>query len=157
MGRFNKYLTEANDGGICIVDNLPVSKQFQYLSDKFSFGLQLYSGRNVRLDRIKLFGATCVNASHANSAMDIVLGSFRYCINNPNNIPAAREMMIKIVSLMWHRKIEDTYYVGDYGLIVRPSNRRLKRDYLAFKPDYDLLLKNINYLLLSAEDAKPSA
>lgn len=152
IGRFNSYLISADDDGICIVDNLPVSKQFQYLSDKFTYGLQFGSGRNTRLERIKLYGATCINASNANSAMDIVLGSFRYCINNPANIDAAREMIAKIVSLMWHTRIGETYCVLDRGLIVRPDLSRLQQDYPTFKPDYDRLFENINALLQQADD-----
>jgi hypothetical protein len=157
IGRFNTFLSEVGDFGICAVDNLPVTKQFQYLSDKFSFGLQLASGGNVRLDRIKLFAATCINASHANSAMDIVLGSFRYCINNPANIPAAREMMAKVVALMWHRKLNDTYDIVDRGLIIRPPLSRLERDYPTFKPDYDRLIQNVTELLTAAANPIPGA
>ncbi len=151
IGRYNHYLTQIGDDGICIVDNLPVSKQFQYLADKFSLGLQLRSGRNRRLNHILLFGSTCINAAHANSAMDIILGTFRYCINNPRNIPAAREMISKIIHLMWHLRDGDTYHVIDRGLIIRPPLARLRNDYLAFKPDYDRLFQNINELLRDAE------
>ncbi len=154
IGRFNKYLIEKGDDGICIVDNLPVTRQFQYLSDKFSSGLQLSTGRTLRLDRIKLFGATCINASHANSAMDIILGSFRYCINNPCNIPAARGMMAKIINLMWHHRVGDTYHVGDRGLIIRPGLNKIAHDYPLFKADYDQLIENINALLKDLEDNK---
>ncbi len=56
------------------------------------------------LDRIKLLTSTCTNASHASSAMDVTLGAFRYCINQPKNLPAARAMMAKVVRLIWHER-----------------------------------------------------
>lgn len=145
IGRFNHFLREANANGICIVDNLPVRKQWKYLSEKFSQGLTLSTGTTVRLDRIKLFAATSINASHVSSAMDIVLGSFRYCINNPGNIAAARSMMEKVVRMMWYQQIGDTLYVQNRGLIIRP--KKLEENYPTFKPDYDEMLNNIKGLL----------
>ncbi len=157
IGRYNKFLRQENDDGICIVDNLPVTKQFRYLSEKFTQGLVLKDGKNVRLDRIKLFGATCINASHASSAMDIVLGSFRYCVNDPANKDAAREMMRSIVKLIWHRKEGDTYYVRGLGMIIRPSLEELEERYPKFKPDYDQLTYSINELLKESESEADGA
>jgi hypothetical protein len=152
IGRYNQFLREALDNGICIVDNLPVTKQFRYLSEKFTQGLMLKGGQTVRLDRIKLFGATCINASHASSAMDIVLGSFRYCINDPANINAAREMMRQVVKMMWYRKVGNTYYVGGRGLIIRPPLKTLSENYPKFKPEYDQMIDSIKGLLKEVEN-----
>ncbi len=77
--------------------------------------------------------------------MDIVLGSFRYCINNPGNIAAARSMMEKVVRMMWYQQIGDTLYVQNRGLIIRP--KKLEENYPTFKPDYDEMLNNIKGLL----------
>jgi hypothetical protein len=154
IGRFNYFLdSEAKDYGICVVDSLPVKAQFKYLSDKFSLGLTLASGKETRLQRIKLFASTTINASHANSVMDIVLGSFRYCINNPKNKDAARHMIGKVVDLMWHTKVGDTYYVHDKGLIVRPE--KIKSP--SIKAEYDALFAHINELLDSKSDSKTSS
>ncbi len=90
LGRFDKYLNEVGDDGICIVDNIPGGNQWKFLTDKFTRGLVMHGGKDERLERIKLYGTTCVGASHANSALDIALGTFRYCANNPANREACR-------------------------------------------------------------------
>jgi len=100
ISRYNQYLMESNSTGICIVDNLPGKYQFKYLSDKYSFGSAIFSEQIMRLDRIKLFAASCSNASNVSSAMDIVLGCFRYCINNPRNPKAAIIMMKNVMNLI---------------------------------------------------------
>jgi len=128
IGRFNKYLSDISDIGICAIDSFPVEGQFKFLSDKFTNGLKLDDGKNVSLDRIKLFSVTCINASHANSAMDIVLVSFRYCINNPQNINAAKEMMVNVLKMMWHTREGGNIYIEGKGLITRPIRENIKRE-----------------------------
>ena len=97
----------------------------------------------VKLDKILLFSSTCINASHACSAMDIVLGSFRYCINNPLNLEAARTMMKNITKLIWcHRSGEDIYAI-EKGLIFRPKDIKVAK----YKAEYDNLLDHINMLI----------
>ena len=145
IGRFNYYLSKVKNVGICAVDNLPVKAQFRYLSEKFTQGLSLPDGKTVPLDRIKLFSATCSNASHASSAMDIALGSFRYCLNNPKKTDTVSEMMKNVVNLMWHERDGDTIYTGGRGLIVRPERDNIK--FKPYKSDYDQMFAHINELL----------
>jgi len=144
IGRFNKYLREIGDTGICVIDNLPEKKEFQYLSEKFIQGLNFPDGSRIDLDRIQLYASTCIGASHANSAMDIVLGSFRFCVNNPINVKAAEEMFTKVCKMMWHKNIDNTLYIRDKGLIVRPKVEDIQiADY---KKEYENLLVRLRTL-----------
>jgi len=152
IGRYHEYLNQVADDGICIIDNLPIKKQFQYLSEKFTVGLTIEGGKEIPLPRIKLYASTCINASHANSAMDIVLGAFRYCVNSPQNLKIAKEMMPRVVKLMWHKAVGGVYEVQERGLIVKPGVARLKTDYLFFWPDYQDLFQRMNALLANDED-----
>jgi len=136
IGRFNMYLHEVDSVGLCVIDSLPVDRQFQYLTDKFTGGLNL-DGNIVPLDRIQLFAATVISASHISSAMDIVLGSFRYAINDPQNPQAARAMMVNVVRLMWYREHEGEKYLGDRGLIFRPDPESIRVD--AYREQYNNL------------------
>ena len=63
---------------------------------------------------MRLFAASCAGASFVHSAIDIVLGCFRYFINNSRNPDVARDMMLRVVKMMWHRyeAATDTYHVG---------------------------------------------
>jgi len=145
IGRFNQYLAEEKEDGICVVDNLPNRAEFRYLSQKFAHGLTLDTGTHISLDRIKLFASTCVGASHANSVMDIVLGAFRYCMNNPRNPEAAREMFGSVASMMWGRRVGDAIQVRGRGLILRPqiANIRFER----YRREYEALIEHLGNLL----------
>lgn len=144
IGRFNQFLEENKDYGICILDRLPNPKyQFRFISEKFSKGLTLDAGRNVLLDRIKSFSFSCIGASNVGSMVDIILGSFRYCINNPRNKRVANYLMKKVISLMWHVRVADKIYFLERGLIIRPKTVR-KQEY---QQEYTNLIKQINALL----------
>jgi len=145
IGRFNQYLHEVGDDGICILDNLPNGSEFGYLSAKFANGLTLDTGTRLSLDRIKLFASTCLGASHANSVMDIVLGTFRYCINNPRNEEAARAMLGSVARLMWGREENGQMIVRGRGLILRPEISDVRND--GYRRQYEELIAHIVRLL----------
>lgn len=147
FGRFNTFLTnETRDCGICIIDTLSTQDQYKYLTDKFSVGLTIQpSGRVVPLSKIKMFGTSSLGACNANSAMDIVLGSFRYCINNPRNPQAAKTMMGKVMDLLWHKKSGDTIYALDRGLSIRPKINQINNP--EYKQKYIDLINHINDLI----------
>jgi len=145
IGRFNQYLTEVSDDGICIVDNLPNRAELRYLSQKFAHGLTLDTGTCITLDRIKLFASTCIGASHANSVMDIVLGAFRYCINNPRNPYAAREMFGSVASMMWRRRVGEALKVRGRGLILRPEIADIRFE--KYRREYETLIEHLGNLL----------
>jgi hypothetical protein len=83
--------------------------------------IDIEGDKKVRLNRVKLFTATCINGSHASSAMDIVLGTFRYCINQPKNIAAAKKMMANVTRLIWHEQDGENIHAMERGLIFRPK------------------------------------
>jgi hypothetical protein len=155
IGRFNLLLREIDDDGICVVDNLPGPGKsgYSYLAEKFTRGLTLYNGREIPLPRIKLYASTCNNASHASSAMDIVVGSFRYCINEngSKSIRATLSMLPPIVRLLWHRRLDDggCKTIGR-GLVIRPTLERVRSDFKAFAQDYEDLVDGVNELLQRA-------
>ncbi len=157
LGRFNYYLGQIGDHGIVVVDNLPVRTQFRYLAERFCHGLDIQGQRRVALERIRLFAASCANASLVHSAIDIVLGSFRYCINNPRNPDVARDMMLRVVKMMWHRyeAATDTYDVGGKGLIIRPPRDEVRVD--AYRKEYDDLFQHVNDLLKEGAEGDGAA
>lgn len=145
LGRFEKFLRKNNSSGMVLVDNLPVRSQWSYLSEKFSHGIETSRGMR-RLDNIRLLGATCVGASHACSAMDILLGSFRYCSNNPQNRNAAQEMIRNVNRLLWHRVGDGVLHVKEYGLIQRPIRENIRRrDY---RQEYRNFILDLNELIM---------
>lgn len=145
FSRYNIFLSRHDSDGICVIDNLPEPGQFQFLSDKFQRGLHFPDESMVKLDRIRLFASSCVGASHAMSATDVVLGSFRYCINSPKNIEAAADMFSEVIELMWHDKEGNEYDVLEKGLILRPIFDRIRVK--EYQREYKALIQKLNWLL----------
>ena len=134
IGKYNQFLSEFDDVGLCIIDNLPGGIEFRYITEKFSNGLTLHDGYIIDLDRIIGFASTRIGASHAHSVADIVLGCFRYVVNNPVNIEAAEIMARNVAKLMWAETRDGTDYVRDRGLIYRPPleairSSRIRKEY----------------------------
>lgn len=142
IGRFNQFLSENSSYGICLVDRLPMKSGYEYLKQKFTKGLDMDSGYYIKLDRIKLFGSTCSNASHLSSVVDVVLGSFRYCVNNPEN-EVTKKIFKKVVSLMWGREFRGEKHVREKGLIIRPKDIKIK----GYEEEYNGLLERLKACL----------
>lgn len=146
LAAFNKFLTEQSSYGICLVDNLPTKRQWKYLGEKFSVGLNFSNGSTRRLDKILVYGATCVNAGHVNSAVDVVLGTFRYCVNKPLNDAVARPMLKAVMHLMLHKKVGDGLKITDYGLLLRPKQVEAE----SLRDEYEDLVNHLNLLATEA-------
>lgn len=129
---FERFLEEEDAIGLAIVDRLPFKGDFKYLQAKFRVGLTFPWGTNRRLDRIHLYGFSCIGASHASSAIDIILGAFRYCVNERERYQTARNMLPKIVKMMWHKRENNHVKIKEYGLLYRPKEiiaKEYKRQY----------------------------
>ena len=144
ISRFNKFLGLRSGEGICVVDNLPGSiGQREYLVTKFSVGLTLHTGSTMPLSNIRLFAASHIGASHLASAVDIVLGTFRFCVNNAPS-PMSQEMMQSVALLMWHQiDDEGNPILLENGLIFRPRTIRS----IQYQRDYQLLHDHMVTLL----------
>lgn len=146
FGRFNHYLNiEVNDIGMVFVDTLPVKSQNTFLSDCFTKGLSIKGESNVSLDKIRFFGTTCVNASNFASAIDIVLGAFRYCINEPKNSSAASSMIKQVALMMWHNQVGEKKMLRERGLILRPKTIKVA----SYQAEYDKLIEHLETLIKS--------
>ena len=147
VGKFNYFLHVTNSHGLVAMDRFPAGNDYSFLTDKFCFGLTFQGEDPVALDRIKLFSSTCINASHVSSAMDIALGAFRYCINQPANVAAAKVMMANICRMIWCTREGDTLMPLERGLIFRPKTVNVDK----YKAEYDGLLQSINLLIADAK------
>jgi len=140
------FLQEKGDYGFCIIDNLPTKSQYKYLVRKFTEGNNV-EGKLKAMNNISMFATTCSNASHYSSAMDIILGSFRYCINNPKNVEAAQEMLNNVTIMMWGEHDGKEHKVIGKGFIFRPKIEEIKSPKI--KKEYEQLLARLNDLLNS--------
>lgn len=141
LGKFNEYCSQTEDGyGIVFFDRMPIPREHQYLREKFTHGLTFSNGRTRPLDRIVGLASTCDGASHFSSVADVVLGSFRYCVNEPDRDLAGRQMLRTIVRLMWKRQYGKRYVVRDHGLVLRPQTVKAPQH----QAEYDALVDRLN-------------
>jgi hypothetical protein len=77
------------------------------------------------------------------SAADILLGAFRYCVNERERREAPLEMLPTIARMMWHRERNGKRLVRGRGLILRPMHV----DYPPYKNEYDELIDHLQGLI----------
>jgi len=147
VGKFNHFLSLEDAKGICVVDRLPFQKGFDYLREQFQSGLTFCEDGEeeitVPLSNVMLFSTTCIGASHLSSIIDIVLGCFRYCVNERQKTQILKEIYPQVAKLMWHRQVGSTIYFREYGLVLRPKEVKV----LEYKDQYDDLVEHLQSLL----------
>ena len=111
------YLTH----GYAVLDKIPVEHPYRYLKEKFQVGNTFPDGSTIRLDRVLGFGHAVDGSSHMCSVSDILLGAFRYCVNEADNKDAGKAMFPVLMSMMWKGQRDGKTTVGDYGLCFRPA------------------------------------
>lgn len=89
------------------------------------------------------YASTCDGASHISSVADIVLGSFRYCVNEEDKDIAGRELLPLVVRMMWHKRKGDEINVMEKGLTLRPREIRAP----AYRAEYEALRQRLSGLL----------
>jgi hypothetical protein len=149
LGKYNEFLDEKSDVGVALVDRMSVGNPYQYLKEKFQIGLELGAGTR-RLENVIGYASTCDGASHLASMADILVGSFRHCVNEPERDIANAAIFPTLVRVMWHRDMEGgTKTVMEYGLTLRPEKVQVE----AHRKDYDDLTKRLAGYMETQDDA----
>jgi hypothetical protein len=137
LGKFDEWLGwNKNTYGLVMFDRIPVDDPYKYLQEKFHIGLTFPDGRRKRLKRIMGLASTCDGASHLASIADICVGSFRYCVNEPDRDIAGRAMFPNLAKLMWKKFVNHVPSVRDLGFNLRPievAEERLRKEYDALR------------------------
>src|SRR5262245_26692274 len=140
LGKFNEFLgTDKDTFGLALFDRIPVDHPYRYLKEKFQVGLTFPDGKTQRLKRIVGLASTTDGASHLASVADILVGSFRYCVNEEDKDVAGQAMFPKLIELMWKRERGAELYVRGVGLVLRPQVVNEER----FRKEYDALLARL--------------
>jgi hypothetical protein len=152
LGAFNKFLVEQREHGIVVLDHLPIPHPDRFIREKFQVGLTFEGGGTRRLSQIICYTHSCDGASHLASVADVVLGSFRYCVNEPERDQAPRAILPLVVRLMWHRRDGDRVILAGRALMLRPRERRAECHQAA----YTQLLERLTVLLQDPAPANGS-
>ncbi|MBT7915345.1 hypothetical protein HN588_15720 [Candidatus Bathyarchaeota archaeon] len=134
--------------GIVVCDQLPFPDKFSLLGE-----FNHHSGRTVDgqtphrpLTQLYMFATTPINGSHAASVSDILLGGFRYCVNEPNRTQAAAAIFPKLFPLIWGSECADGRAILESGLIIRPKH--------IGKPKFRALIDSLVYDLEQLASAR---
>jgi len=135
LAKFNQFLAAQNSYGFAVMDRIPVANPYDYLKEKFQVGLTQGGKPIGRLDRVLGFSHGADGTSHLCSVCDILLGSFRYCVNDPKNENVALEMFPKLMQMMWRGRRDGQETSREFGLCFRP----LKIEVAKYQAEYDAL------------------
>jgi hypothetical protein len=143
LGAFEGFLEEEDAAGICTFDRLPFTQPYKFLTTKFRSGASLDDGTTRPLDRVQLVSLSCAGASHVASAVDIVIGYLKYCLNEKEPSETCRAMLPGILGMMWHKREGDTVQLRGYGLQFSPSGVKIP----AYQQQYDELTYRLAAIL----------
>jgi len=152
LGQFHYFLDNEDAYAICAVDPLPDGVRQDVLESVFHTGLQFpqYPNRDaLRLDRIKMIATVTANASHASSLMDIVLGAFKYCINNPG-YEVCEGMFYQVASMI--RRFNSDGFDFKYGVLIRPKG--IRSGYGKYTYQARQLVRDMNDLLKRSKQSE---
>jgi hypothetical protein len=118
---FDKFLARHEGVGVVVMDRK--DKIHDYLIEKGQRGyVKRKTDESTPFKHIHSFSSGAIGASHLASVADVVLGSFRYCVNDVNETPASQKMLPAVVRLMWHFRLPRSgeVHLGARGLLLRP-------------------------------------
>ncbi len=144
LGKFNEFLGENKTFGYAVLDKLPVDDPYSYLKEKFQLGMVFPGKASIRLDRILGFAQAVDGSSHMCSVADVMLGAFRYCVNEPDNEEAGKAMYPTLVNMMWNYERDGVRVLDERGLIFRPQDIKVAKYQAEYVALSDRLLSYIS-------------
>lgn len=144
LGKFDSFLCQKdNRSGTAYFDHTTDFKQADHLKSSFAGLIDGKYGK-IKYKKITGVGTTQNGMSHLNSLTDIVIGSFRFVVNEQDKDKVGRILLTKLAKIMWHTRTSDgTISYRDFGFVVRPVTL-WEQNSLA---DLNLLTKNLQCYL----------
>jgi hypothetical protein len=130
---FNYVLKGTKAHGLMLIDrfNDKGNQIKAHLKRKFSVGLEgMPYADEIKLERILGYHYSEIGQSHFTSAIDIILGSFRfaintYCRNEENNLASSKKILEQISPLFV--RVEGSEEIPETGLIFSPKVVKTER------------------------------
>ena len=137
--RFNQYCHENNVPGIVLAHRWPYENGFNFL-ESCQFGeIRFMSGFTISLPNIHGYAQVSDNSTTLMSVADVVLGAFRYCINNRDKTDVNTELMPRIARLMWYREENGVRKLRDRGLNISPRDVVVD----SYRREYESLISHV--------------
>ncbi|WP_108127316.1 DUF3800 domain-containing protein [Saccharospirillum mangrovi] len=137
--RFNDYCSETHTPGFVMADQWPVDNGFGFLESCINGGISYRGGTTARLPWIHAFSQVSDNSTPLMSVADIVLGSFRWCINNQDKTDVNTALMPRIAGLMWYSGATNNRSILNRGLNFSPREVLVEK----YKDQYTELYEHI--------------
>lgn len=122
---FNCLMCRTNSYGLCLVDRFSDAQIDSHLREKFAIGLRgLPYAHTMRLDRVIGFHYSAIGQSQFSSLIDIILGTFRFCVNafcsqDQGKLRSAN-LILKILNPLFYREA-DSGRVSELSLNFSPK------------------------------------
>jgi len=142
LGAFNQYLQEKGAKGVVVADRFPGNDGFSYCREKFQTGLTFPGGTSRKLENVLLYSFSCDGASHAMSAIDILLGGFRYCVNKREAREISKTILRQLARMIWSIRRGNSRVFSERGLRFRPKEIRCH----SYRERYNDLITHLNEL-----------
>jgi hypothetical protein len=133
---FDCHLNRVGDVGLVLIDTFQDAQLTNILREKFQVGLRgMPYTHEMPLSRILGYHLATIGSSHFCSVIDIVLGAFRFVVNNRNDATKAgvvRELLAQMAPLFIR---DDRARVSELSLFFSPKVIRAKR----YREQYEAL------------------
>lgn len=144
LSKFNQFLGENESKGWANFDRLNIKDPYGYIKEKFANRIER-ADSTIKLEHLLGYGFTCDGASHASSVADVLLGGFRYILNEPHRDIAGKAIAKSLVPLMWYKSGPDgTKMFGNRGLILRPLDVKSPKYQADYQEIRDRITRWIN-------------
>jgi len=120
--KFDQFLRECGSlPGAVFFDKTTDFNQAAYLKEVAAFGLD-FSGKRMKLEHVVSFASTQTGLSHLAAITDIVVGAFRWVVNEPDKDKVGALLLGAVAKLMWGKPGDDgQLHVRERGFVVRPK------------------------------------
>ena len=138
--KFDQFLRESgNVPGIAFFDQTRDLKQKAYLKEVSEYGM-LFKKERKKLKNIVALNDTEIGLSHLCSVTDIVVGSFRWVVKEPDKNVVGATLMKQLAKIMWGKTdAMGTKKVWERGLCIRPQEVNLH----GYQADIQALISRI--------------
>ena len=140
--KFNQFLREnGRVAGIALFDKTTDYKQAQYLNDVARLGVPRKDMR-ISLTYVVSIEQTREGNSHLNSVCDIIVGAYRFVMNEPDKDKVGSLLLRSLAAMIWGVPQDNskTLSVHDRGLCIRPQTI----EHLDYKADIETLKARLN-------------
>ena len=118
--KFDQFLREhGEEAGTVCFDQTTDFKQVKYFSEVFQEGMP-FQGKRKKLKYVISIEQTSSGVSHLASVTDVIVGAFRFIMNEPDKDKVGSILLKELVQLMWGQTdINGTKNLRDRGLCIR--------------------------------------